>query len=187
MPTSIQTVLAPSRIRLEMGSLLLALIALGCYGCSGNSDPVTTAGQDADKHRTAQLLTGTANHEVPLITGADLYMSYCAACHGAEGRGDGPVATNLKTDTPDLTTLSRRSGDEFPRQRVERYIRNEAGPESHGTPAMPLWGPVFAETTRLDQQTRDKLQVLIDSEVTSTFLADLRVENLLDHIESMQR
>ena len=97
MPASMQTVRAPSRIRLAMGNLLLALIALGCYGCSGHNDPVTTARPNGDEHRTAELSTDTANQEVPLITGADLYMSYCAACHGVEGRGDGPVAANLKT------------------------------------------------------------------------------------------
>jgi len=34
--------------------------------------------------------------------GAELYRIYCAACHGAEGRGDGTVAAHFRR-MPDLT------------------------------------------------------------------------------------
>ena len=38
------------------------------------------------------------------IEGKDSFMAYCAVCHGADGRGNGPAAPALKTPVPDLTT-----------------------------------------------------------------------------------
>ena len=168
---------------------ILTLAAVGFLGCrgdegdsaAGSSSPIT------EVQPSGTISPAEANLEVPLVDGQELYEYYCAACHGAEGMGDGPVAANLKTPTPDLTTLSQRSGVGFPGQMVERYIRNETGPDAHGTPEMPLWGPIFVEKARLDEQTRDKLRVLLGSEVTSPFLADLRVSNLVAYIESLQR
>ncbi len=37
------------------------------------------------------------------MSGKELYRRFCAACHGAEGRGDGPVAGSFKVEVPDLT------------------------------------------------------------------------------------
>ena len=172
--------------------LLLTVIAVGILGCQADSDSSATKAASPSQTATEaqplnQLSPATLYQEVPLVDGGELYASYCAACHGAEGKGDGPVAGNLKREAPDLTTLSQRSGNESPTQWVERNIRNEAGPESHGTVAMPLWGPIFGEMTGLDQQSRDKRRVLVGSEATSPSLADLRVTNLVGHIESLQR
>ena len=39
--------------------------------------------------------------------GAELYRKYCAACHGAEGRGDGPAASGFDPPPTDLTDVER--------------------------------------------------------------------------------
>ena len=44
------------------------------------------------------------------LTGRDSFDRYCASCHGADGRGGGPVASALRTRPTDLTTLARRNG-----------------------------------------------------------------------------
>jgi mono/diheme cytochrome c family protein len=38
-----------------------------------------------------------------IVQGAALYPSHCAACHGAEGHGDGPAAAGLPVPPADLT------------------------------------------------------------------------------------
>lgn len=38
-----------------------------------------------------------------IMAGAALYPTQCSACHGAEGRGDGPAAAGLPVPTADLT------------------------------------------------------------------------------------
>jgi mono/diheme cytochrome c family protein len=37
-----------------------------------------------------------------IATGATVFTTNCAACHGAEGRGDGPAAVGLETKPADL-------------------------------------------------------------------------------------
>ncbi len=39
--------------------------------------------------------------------GEELYRDYCAVCHGAEGRGDGPAASSFDPPPPDLTDAER--------------------------------------------------------------------------------
>lgn len=44
--------------------------------------------------------------DVARYTGPNLYKAYCASCHGISGAGDGPVASSLNVEVPDLS-LSR--------------------------------------------------------------------------------
>jgi mono/diheme cytochrome c family protein len=37
------------------------------------------------------------------------FVRYCSACHGAEGRGDGPAASALQSLPADLTRIAQRS------------------------------------------------------------------------------
>lgn len=59
--------------------------------------------------------------EPTLPTGRALFMENCAACHGAGGRGDGPMASGLPRPPADLTRLSA-SGKPFPAVHVMSYI-----------------------------------------------------------------
>lgn len=80
------------------------------------------------------------------IEGKDSYTAYCAVCHGADGRGNGPAAPALKMPVPDLTTMAQRHG-RFDPVAVERTISGvDKRPIAHGTTTMPIWGPVFAST-----------------------------------------
>ena len=44
---------------------------------------------------------------VAATDGEELYRNYCAVCHGAEGRGDGPAASSFDPPPPDLTDAER--------------------------------------------------------------------------------
>lgn len=81
----------------------------------------------------------------PLVeSGAALYERHCAACHGAEGRGDGPVAPVLRFEPPDLTRLAERNGGRFPEESLGETIEGRFQPGSHGLPTMPVWGRPLA-------------------------------------------
>lgn len=45
-----------------------------------------------------------------LARAAELYQSQCAACHGAEGRGDGPAGAALEPAPTDFTEVARYNG-----------------------------------------------------------------------------
>jgi len=42
--------------------------------------------------------------------GEQIYTEFCASCHGRYGRGDGPLATDLKHTLPDFTDSSWTAG-----------------------------------------------------------------------------
>jgi len=72
------------------------------------------------------------------------YQSSCAACHGIDAKGNGPVGTELKTPPSDLTVLARKHDGVFPYDLVYQMIdgRNTTI-ASHGTRDMPVWGYRF--------------------------------------------
>jgi mono/diheme cytochrome c family protein len=47
--------------------------------------------------------TPSAPAQPAAATGAELYSTFCAACHGSEGRGDGPAAPFCRVTPADLT------------------------------------------------------------------------------------
>jgi mono/diheme cytochrome c family protein len=63
------------------------------------------------------------------------FAQYCAACHGAGGRGDGGAGAGLSPPPADLTQLAARGGGVFPTTRVMAYIWRDGGAGSHR--AMP--------------------------------------------------
>ena len=103
------------------------------------------------------------------IQGPALYTTYCAVCHGKDGKGDGPMAKALKVTPPDLTRLAARNGGKFPMSRVQKIIASkEPVPAGHGTREMPVWGPIFS-------------QIAWDQD-----LGQIRVYNLAQYLEKMQ-
>ncbi|HTM11012.1 MAG TPA: c-type cytochrome [Verrucomicrobiae bacterium] len=76
---------------------------------------------------------------------AALYVKYCSSCHGVDGKGRGPVSSDLKVKVPDLTTLAKNNKGVFPLRRVMSAIDGTRKVRGHGDPAMPVWGEVFKE------------------------------------------
>jgi mono/diheme cytochrome c family protein len=82
--------------------------------------------------------------------GKIIYARYCASCHGAEGRGDGPVAADLKVRPANLQTLATKNGGSFPFEKVTRAIDGRQKTRGHSTPDMPVWAEVFPKTAGTD-------------------------------------
>ena len=74
------------------------------------------------------------------------FNANCAACHGMDAKGRGPVAGFLTKNPPDLTTVARRNGGVFPMDRLYRVVDGTELPEGaqaagpHGSREMPIWG-----------------------------------------------
>jgi mono/diheme cytochrome c family protein len=76
--------------------------------------------------------------------GRRLYVRHCAACHGIDGKGNGPAAASLKTAPTDLTQL-QKEGEKFPIYHVMTVIEGEKVVPAHGTREMPIWGTIFRQ------------------------------------------
>jgi mono/diheme cytochrome c family protein len=63
-----------------------------------------------------------------------LFQQYCQACHGAEGRGDGPAAASLPQRPEDLTQIA--PPPYFPDGVVAYRIEN-------GGDVMPAWKSIL--------------------------------------------
>jgi mono/diheme cytochrome c family protein len=103
--------------------------------------------------------------------GASIFRNYCAACHGFDGRGNGPMSKALKREVPDLTRLSQRNDGVFPAIHVRNTIMFGADDllPAHGSKEMPIWGPIFHEI-EFDQD-----------------LGNIRLENVTKYLESIQK
>jgi len=98
--------------------------------------------------------------------GRELFVRYCASCHGDQGRGGGPVAPALRAEPADLTTIAARHDGEFPAAELARYIDGRMPVVAHGTREMPVWGRDLAkgipEDTTADEFARGKISALVD-------------------------
>ena len=68
------------------------------------------------------------------------YQSGCAACHGVDGKGTGPVADALKTKPADLTMIAKKNNGVFPFDRIYGIIDGREEVKSHSARDMPIWG-----------------------------------------------
>jgi mono/diheme cytochrome c family protein len=102
-------------------------------------------------------------------SGKEMFMQYCASCHGREGKGDGPAAAALNTPPPDLTALAKNNGGKYPTAEVASILHGERSVKAHGNREMPVWGPVFW-----------RMSGGHESEVQQ------RVANLNDYLKSLQ-
>ena len=98
------------------------------------------------RERIANLVSYIESIQTPSTapddTGSQLFRTYCASCHGTTGRGNGPLAEQLRRMPPDLTQFTKRNGGMFPSERVYRIIDGRDVP-IHGDREMPVWGDAF--------------------------------------------
>ena len=79
--------------------------------------------------------------------GAEHYAAYCAACHGARGDADGPLAETL--DTLPARHSDRASMETLSDDTLFRVIK-EGGPAIGKSPQMAAWGENLSDQTIRD-------------------------------------
>ena len=77
----------------------------------------------------------------PEVSGEVLFRHHCVSCHGSEGRGDGPMVSELRKRPADLTALS--ADGSFDVEAVKKAIDGRFDIQAHGPREMPVWGVVF--------------------------------------------
>jgi mono/diheme cytochrome c family protein len=102
--------------------------------------------------------------DAPVMTaamaGQETFRSYCASCHGIDGKGHGPAAPALKRRPTDLTQLSKKNGGKFPSATVSSVIRGDDFIVDHGSQSMPIWGDAFRTVNHDETMVKLKIQNL---------------------------
>ena len=89
--------------------------------------------------------------EMEVIAGGEIeYQSYCAVCHGVDGRGYGIMAKFLTVQPSNLTQLAKKNAGRFPFWRVYRTIDGREEVRGHCTRDMPVWGARFRADAKGD-------------------------------------
>jgi mono/diheme cytochrome c family protein len=113
----------------------------------------------------------TAPAKSESISGKQLFVSYCAMCHGTDAKGGGPFSPQLKVWPPDLTQLAKKNNGTYPAMHVAEVIDGEFGKSAaHGSREMPIWGPVFRSMAHGHNDS-----------------AQLRINSIVRYLESLQQ
>jgi mono/diheme cytochrome c family protein len=147
---------------MSIKKLILMCAALAVFTCM-------LAAQDQTQGQSQKVIQHVPMKATSPASGKEMYATYCAVCHGTDGKGGGPAASALKTPPTDLTTLSKNNGGKYPSLKVMAVIRGEAELPSHGSREMPVWGALFWSASGGHE-----------GEVQQ------RVANLTEYIESLQ-
>lgn len=126
---------------------------------------VTSAGAQGSK------LTIPVTH-TPADDGKQMYVIYCARCHGLDGRGQGPAASALKLAPTDLSSLARNNNGLYPAKHVVTVLKFGTQSSGHGSKAMPAWGPALQSIDHSAGGTQDTQA--------------LRIANLVKYVETLQ-
>ena len=97
--------------------------------------------------------TGPVIKQVPVkptsaASGKVMYNTYCAVCHGTDGKGGGPAAASLKTPPTNLAQLAKENGGKFPEAHIYSVLQFGMETPAHGTQDMPIWGPALRSLDR---------------------------------------
>jgi mono/diheme cytochrome c family protein len=102
-------------------------------------------------------------------SGKQMYTSYCAPCHGVDGRGNGPAASALKNQPMDLTGLAKANHGKFPDTHIVSVLKFGSETPAHGSAQMPVWGPILGRMNQSNFQEKE-----------------LRVSNLSRYLKTIQ-
>jgi mono/diheme cytochrome c family protein len=146
-----------------IATLVTVLAALGAIRGHAAQDQAS----QAPKPEIKNIPTPNVNP----ASGKEMYIAYCASCHGTTGAGNGPAASALKTAPADLTQLASKNGGKFPYAKVQQAIKGDPNmPSAHGSQQMPVWGPTLWQLSRNNEAQ-----------------AQLRIRNITDYIATLQK
>ncbi len=87
--------------------------------------------------------------------GEELFMRYCATCHGESASGNGPASASLKQPPANLRQIATRNSGTFIAHDVAAYIDGRSRVMAHGSPEMPIWGRKLDDRTeKIAEETK---------------------------------
>ncbi|MGY3534480.1 c-type cytochrome [Bradyrhizobium sp. USDA 4452] len=135
-------------------------------------------------------LTGVfpaAVHAEDVDVGKAEFEASCASCHGADGRGKGPVSEQLKVPPADLTSLAKNNNGVFPISDVYETIDGRRTVSAHGTHEMPIWGERFNPTKNLPHIIDPAYDALDPTRGLREVVVRTRILAVIDYLNRIQQ
>lgn len=110
-----------------------------------------------------------------IAPGEEVYLDHCAACHGLELEGNGPMAGVMTIKPTDLTALSRNNDGTFPLIRVIKRIDGRDPLVAHGSD-MPVYGYFFEGD-----------DVALKTDTGQPILTSEPISRLIDYLKTVQQ
>jgi mono/diheme cytochrome c family protein len=117
--------------------------------------------------------------------GRSEYLSSCAACHGADGKGNGPITSQLVKRPTDLTSLAKQNGGVFPVESVYRVVDGRTEVVAHGPRDMPIWGYRFVPPTVYNQKLQDDF--VLSPSSSPEAIVHARILAVIDYLNRIQQ
>jgi len=108
------------------------------------------------------------------VDGRELYVRYCASCHGMGGRGDGPASKAFRRQPSDLTRVRERYRGRYPVREVMVAIDGRYPVRAHGDSAMPVWGIVFEQEKEEKEARWPKRTTLLQVRLIADYVLTLQ-------------
>jgi len=115
------------------------------------------------------------------------FQSSCASCHGADGKGKGPISGQLKVPPADLTVLTKNNNGVFPTATVYETIYGSKIIAAHGTREMPIWGERFNPITNLPHAVDPPYDALDPARALREVIVRTRILAVIDYLNRIQQ
>ncbi len=120
----------------------------------------------------AALLVPATSRAQNIKFGKALYDKHCAVCHGASGKGNGPLAQTTLQKVAYITRLSKNNNGTLPYDYLYKVIDGRETGDAHGPRDMPHWGLLYSDEA--------------NPGVTKEEFVRARITALIAHIATLQ-
>lgn len=134
----------------------------------------------------AAAMSGAAQAQ-DVDVGKSEFQSSCASCHGADGKGNGPLREQLRVPPPDLTVLARNNNGEFPAAALYQTIDGSKAVPAHGNREMPIWGERFNPIISLPHSVDPSYWKLAGPDQSPEVVVRKRISAVVDYLGRIQQ
>jgi len=113
------------------------------------------------------------------------YQAGCAACHGVDAKGMGPVAVLFRVPPSDLTLLAKKNNGVFPFNHVYEVIDGRKTIIAHGTRDMPIWGNRYLPNSNRALSSTASEQY-VNPSYDPEIIVRMRILGVIDYLNRIQ-
>jgi mono/diheme cytochrome c family protein len=116
------------------------------------------------------------------------FLSKCAECHGADGKGAGRISNKLKIKPANLTLLARKNNGVFLPSAIAELIDGRSATGAHGSSEMPIWrcrhGPPPGEQSKAYEPK--PTESLLDMPCDPEEVIQNRIQDIVEYLAQIQ-